>query len=114
MPKLKSVTDYLLGKKSRSTKPSMADLAKQFVNGELREDIESEFSELKISDKEMSTMTQLPMGVTDNKEFVEECRKLLQPLGYECEESHDGAGMYATLYVSAKLPKRKFTVEIEE
>jgi hypothetical protein len=37
-------------------------------------------------------------------EFVEEVAKLLQPLGFQVSESHDGGGMYATVVIRWNVP----------
>src|SRR4051812_22718304 len=100
MPTLKSVQDYLNGKRTQYRKPSMASVAKDFVNGPLREDIEAAFEEVKRSDKRLYVNTQVPTeAYTDMTEFVNECNKLIKPLGYDGSASHDGGGMYGTLYV---------------
>ena len=36
------------------------------------------------------------------KDFYKLCVDTLTPLGYHAEESHDGGGMYSTLYVTWK------------
>ena len=107
MAKLKTVSEYLTGKLSKETKDNMSAIASKFVNGPLRERIEGEFDDAKLTDKELSVNVEVPFEALGHMpDFVAECKHLLEPLGYQAEESHDGGGMYTTLFVSCKLKRR--------
>lgn len=105
---LQSVSTYLRKLKHDgsviSGKPDMASLAEQFVNGELRESIEMAFDEAELKDTELSVNEPLPIDAYGKvREFIVECNKILNPLGYTASESHDGAGMHSTLFVEWKV-----------
>jgi hypothetical protein len=107
--KLKSVTDYktsgVAQAKAKGTQAVIEAAAKRFINGDLREAIEAKFEEAKLSDRKLSVNVQVPQeAYQDMRLFVDECSKLLNPLGYDrVAESHDGAGQYGTLFVEWKL-----------
>lgn len=84
-----------MGKNSEKGKKSPLKLtvvAKRFVKEKvLPEILDTEGSCVNIA---------LPFEAYSNLDkFVEECRKII-PSDYDVERSHDGCGMYETLYVS--------------
>lgn len=77
-------------------KVNIKKLAEDFVDGPLREDIEAS-----ICEGDNYANTQVPSGTYGRMDqFIKECRKLLKPMGYTAEESHDGGGIYTTVFVS--------------
>ncbi len=96
--KLKTPEQYRNEGRTIEKPHSPEELAQIFVNGKLRKDIETA-----IDDNLESVNTEVPFeSYRCMKKFVEECKKILVPLGYTAEESHDGGGMYGTLYVTWK------------
>lgn len=74
-------------------KDSLKKIVAQFLNGPVREAIAEA--------EEQSVNVEVPIrAYEDMPGFYSLCENALKPLGYQCEQSHDGGGMYSTLYVS--------------
>jgi len=81
----------------------MLSVVQRFINGPLKTNIEDA---LCYTDR-YGINEQVPHEAYRNLPlFYKLCSEALTPLGYSCEESHDGGGMFSTLYVSW-APKKK-------
>jgi hypothetical protein len=79
--------------KAEDKKQSLAQLVNVFLNGAIRDAIaeaEGEYVNVQIPSEAYSF----------GDDFYRECARQLKPLGYASGPSHDGAGMYGTLWVS--------------
>ena len=78
----------------------MKNVVVNFINGKVKNDIAAA--------KSYGVSVEVPIEAYNNlPEFYQLCAEALTPLGYRCEESHDGGGMYNTLYVTWKEPFKK-------
>jgi len=77
----------------------MANIVEAFINGKVKRAIEmTEFDGVNV---------EVPIEAYSNTDqFYTLCKDALEPLGYTAERSHDGGGMYDTLYVSWKKLKK--------
>ena len=99
--RIKSVKEYLAGKRSRKI-ISMA-IATNFIDNEICDAIEAEFDKVRMEDNSISVNIAVPFEAYGHlDEFLTECRKILEPLGYKCYRSHDGVGVNDTLFVECK------------
>ena len=72
---------------------SMSALARRFINGKLRKAILESDSDC--------VNEAIPIDAyKDIDLFATVVEGSLRPLGYHCERSHDGGGMYDTIFVS--------------
>jgi hypothetical protein len=71
----------------------MDAVVQNFLNTRIKEAI--------VASDGVSVNVKAPALTSQNKElFLKLCSKYLTPLGYNCQMSHDGGGMYSTLFVS--------------
>ena len=75
-------------------------LAEKFLEGKVADAIKGSIH----NEHAKGVNVEIPVGAySDLKQFVVICSEILRPLGYTCELSHDGGGMYPTLYVSWEI-----------
>jgi hypothetical protein len=86
--------------KAEAKEQNMINVARIFINGPLKVAIEA-------TDGETVNVEVPADAYRDLNLFYGLCMQALNPLGYTCEESHDGGGMYNTLYVTWKEPFKK-------
>ena len=104
MEKLQPAEDYVKIMKCNGKIPlhkkSTKKLAREFVHGKVKEAIENEFEEAKLSDRDLSVMVNLPQeAYADENNFIAICQLILDPLGYKAVRSHSGDGIHTTLYI---------------
>ena len=85
------------GTKLSIKEASIRNVAITFLNGKLKEAINSS------SENSTGVNVEVPMEAYSNDEFYKICIEELGKLGFTAEKSHDGGGMYSTLYVSWKV-----------
>jgi hypothetical protein len=78
--------------KERAKQEALEQIAEKFINGPLSTAI------LNASGKSVNEKLP-PLGEYDSEEFCHLCSEILERLGYDAGQSHDGGGMYATLCV---------------
>lgn len=82
-------------KRLKRVKKDMTKIVEQFINSDLSDAI--------ISSSGPSVNQEIPIDAySDLALFYKLCDEALSPLGYKSSESHDGGGMYNTLFVSWK------------
>lgn len=114
MVTLKSTKEYASDVKLlqvKAKKESIQYKVEQFIEKKLKPEIVAEIKRyLKDlldgkTDNNLFTMVQVPFYYYSHKEqFLKICQDIMKPLGYNVSESHDGAGMYATIAVDWKMP----------
>lgn len=72
---------------------TMKQIVRKYLNGPVKEAIQKA--------EGTSVNVEVPSGAYENdKYFYRLCDEALSPLGYKCGPSHDGGGMFSTLWVT--------------
>lgn len=82
--------------KEKSTETAVQN----FLNGKVRDEMNEA-----IENDHDSVNTEVPIEAYGNEKFFELAIDEMTKLGYHAEQSHDGGGMYSTLFVSWQFMK---------